>query len=242
MSKTYQAIDHNIPSTKKSNAKTGNAKIISDVTKYDSSVKTPSIQEFRNNAKNGRDIEKSTSIKLGSLELKLNEEFFLSNGLSTNDYKLKAEEMYLTAEFFGLNFLENDLGHVLFELSHELYAYNPTPDLDNDDNTAYFDIYPKYDEWKRYCIFVDNTIEYIKINFPKHSKDQESTRQMLKTNSELFPSTIIEDIYEFLLEFDLNQHKSAKIKKLLSVGLPNITEENAEKIVTLYLQNKIENL
>lgn len=225
--------------------KIGREKDISDTIKLDSTAKTPTKADFNRKAKDGVDVNDKTNVKkkiFGDYYTStLYPYFYLENGMSTEDYDNHKIYMDATEKFFGIDFYEsaNDSKKLLFEIADEAYYTGERfVGTDEADKPIYEPIQPFYDRWMTYCDFVDKIPKYVKINFPDYSHNQLRFQKQLEQSVQLYPNTIIEDIYEYLKYYSLSQHKKAKANYLSNVGLPNINKINAQKIVELLYQQE----
>jgi len=228
-----------------SNKKEGREKEISDIIKLDPTAKTPTKADFNRKAKNGVDVNDTKNVKKKIFGIDytstLHPDFYLENGMSTENYDNHKIYMDATEKFFGIDFSEsaNDSKKLLFEIADEAYYTGERfVGTDEANQPIYESIQPLYDKWMTYCDFVDKIPEYIKINFPDYSHNQLRFRKQLKQSVQLYPNTIIEDIYKYLKYYSSSQHKKAKANYLSNVGLPNINKTNAQKIVELQYQQE----
>lgn len=230
-----------------SNKKTKREKKISDVIKLDPTAKTPTKAEFDRQAKNNSDINKGTTITTNifgkDYTTTLYDFFYLNNRKSTEDYEHIEAYMDATEKFFELDFSERDnkSKKLLYEISDEAYYTGDRIIGKNEEGAPIYELIGGlYEEWKDYCTFVDNVKEYVSINFPNYDHNQQKYLDQIKKSAKLYPETILEDLYIYLNNYGLNQHKKAKADYLAQVGLPNINATNAYKIVELLYQSSKE--
>lgn len=226
-----------------SKSKSGRVIFISNVIKLDPNVKTPTKADFDNQAKNSNDIS-STQYSINKRifgKLVTSEsyhEFYLSNGKTTEDYARKALYMEATEKFFGFEFYNKK--KLLFEISCSDYYNGQTTFMeyiDGEPVPLVIDWQELYNEWIHYCKFVDNVKEYVELNFPNYSNKQLDYVELLKKSSKLYPNSIVEDLYNYLHQYGLNQHKQAKANYLAQLELPHINKVNSITITELYYQN-----
>lgn len=99
-------------------------------------------------------------------------------------------------------------------------------------------IFNSYNQWKEYCRFVDEAKLFIKNLHPNYSKFTKTEKR--KFINILEPYSFTKDIAELLDNYDLNKFKQAKIDKLLSLNLPNITDiKTATKLTELYIKQNL---
>jgi len=232
-----------------SEKKIGREKEISDVVKLDRTAKTPTKADFNREAKNGTNINVGTVVKKRifgkEVQTTLYPYFYLNNSMrfmTTEDYIEHKIYMDATEKFLGIDF--SNAKTLLFDIADKAYyTGEQCAGIDEDSKPIFEPILPLYNEWQAYCDFVDNIPEYIEINFPDYSHKQFQYREQLKQSAQLYPDTIIKNIYEYLKEYGSNQHKKAKVDYLAQIGLPNINAINAIKIVELlYQQLKYEEM
>lgn len=228
-----------------SKEKEGKRKLISNVTKLDEKIKTPTDAEFTKRDKGGLNINEFETITIGKRNYKLYQSFLLKPSerknikithwhlVSTEDYYLHSEDMQATEKFFELDFSKHKT--LLFQLAHPYYLTKDIPYLAECGCTHYFDLSILYQKWKDHCVFLDNIKSYVNLHFPNYSKSQDTGRKTMREASKLYPNTIIEDISNFLNNYQLNQIQQAKIDALKNSGLPNITEKIAKKLVEMYI-------
>lgn len=229
-----------------SNKKTKREKKISDVIKLDPNARTPTKAEFDRQAKNGNAVNNGVEIEKKVFSKKCKTTIYPSfniktdnkKGLvSTEDFANQGIYMEATKEFFGNDLDWDNSKRLLYDIScEEYYTGERITGVDEVGKPIYEELQPLYDKWKKFCEFVDNISEYVEINFPDYSHKQLQYQQQLKQSVQLYPDTIIENIYKYLKKYGVNQHKKAKSAYLAKVGLPNINATNAKKIVELFYQ------
>jgi len=226
------------------------AKLVNDVLQYKLKLKTiPSQEYFKNN-----DLYKKIIDDVYTLE-----NCKLPNGVDVEEITFQLSCLMYTEDFFELDF--SDSKKLLWELtSYEYYKVISTRDCDEcdihwvggkEDCRAYYEIYSekhgdelvevsnlnsiinKYNNWKEYCKFVDEAKYYIQTLHPNYKKLNK--KEKLEFIELLSQTQFTKDIAELLDNYHLNKFKQAKIDKLISLNLPNITDSRtAQQITELY--------
>lgn len=108
----------------------------------------------------------------------------------------------------------------------------------------------KLEKWVEFCNMIDTMVEYIKIEIPNWNKMKSKEKKiyidswkMIQKAPFMKESTNLRHFIIFLTNFGLHQHKRAKADYLISLGLPNIdNEEVALKVLEntnlFYMSNK----
>ena len=237
-----------IPTSRK---KTPREQTISDVLKLDKEIKTFNKDDYSKLKKDGMDVEKRfrqiitkaevEHLKnIGILDSTTKDEamvwktyshpIFVSNGYTTDEKEIHMQQTEL---FFGFTFDSSAEKKLLYEISDEAYMNDICDDREESLSKC-------YQNWLDYCIFVDKIKQYIYMVYSEefYSKNQNIVRDGLYEASKIFPNTFLDEICKYLQNYNLNQHKQAKIDAFLKLDLPHIyTEEIAEKFVNIYLKS-----
>ena len=133
-------------------------------------------------------------------------------------------------ELFGIN---DD--YIAKQLIHLNYSHIP-----------YLDEYKdKINTWSIYCKFVNNLIDFIQSTYTAWDKMDKKEKKAILTLHDILQNTYFRNNPEYLLEvegfiseYGLNGKKRAKKEKLISLNLPKITPQIADKLLTISSKNK----
>lgn len=103
----------------------------------------------------------------------------------------------------------------------------------------------KIDEWSSYCEFVTNLVKFIKVKYPTWDKMSKNDKRVAFTLFDIFENSYFKanqdkliEIKDFIDNYGLNGQKTAKMKKLISLNFPKMTQKIASKIVDTSIKNR----
>lgn len=213
---------------------------ISSILKFDPSIKTPDKNAYIKLAKTGKDVNTYKDEPLKQLPFtgveyigtykKYDLEYFEHNGqfYDLNEIEQQRLVMNATEEFFGLIFKDQKLLHEIADVSylHSVIGIG-------DEETMY--IQQKYSEWLEGCKIIDSIKPYIKMMYPDFDKNQQIYQKQFEELSKKVPNIrFFQVLNAFFIKYKrLNKITESKINELLLLGLPNIDQNNASKIVEM---------
>lgn len=219
--------------------------VISSILKLDPCIKTPDKNVYIKLAKSGKDVNASKDEPLQQLPFtgveyigtykKYDLEYFEHDGqfYDLNDLEKKRLLLDATQDFFGLTFIDQKL---LYGIADETYLHSVMGI--GDEETDY--IQQKYLQWVEGCKMIDSIDPYIKMTHPDFDKRQKEYRKQFEELSKKIPNVrFFYVLNAFFIKYkSLNKITEAKINELLLLGLPNIDENNAPKIVEMVYRQK----
>lgn len=219
--------------------------VISSILKLDPSIKTPDKNIYIKLAKSGKDVNAYkdeplqqlpfTGIEYTGTYKKYDLEYFEYDGQFYDLIDLEKKRLLLdaTQDFFGLTFKEQKFLH---EIADEAYLHSVIGI--GDEETEY--IQQKYLQWVERCKIIDSIEPYIKTMYPDFDKKQKTYRKQFEELSKKIPNVLFFHVLNafFSTYKSLNKITEAKINELLLLGLPNIDENNAHKIVEMVYRQK----
>ncbi len=229
-------------SNKKSRTKTEREDEITSILKLNKDVDTLTKDDFSKIKQDGNDVEeiythtlsKSVANLIGIntdkdlILVNYKNPIYVSSWMTTDDAKSLMDD---TALFFDLSCNTLAENKLLFKISNEIYTNGYRDKREGSLNVS-------YQKWKRYCSFIDKIKPYIYTIYSKkvYDKEQGKVRDSIYEASKIFKNTFLDNIIDFLQDYDLNQTKTAKVDALLELNIPHICDKKtAEHFVNIYL-------
>lgn len=218
---------------------------ISSILKFDPSIKTPDKNVYIRLVKEGIDVNAFkeepikqlpfTGVTNSGTYKRFIHEYFEHNGQFYDIAQIERKKMFMdaTEEFFGLKFGDQKL---LYEIADKAYLHSVIGI--GDEETDY--IQQKYLQWLEGCKIINSIKPYIDTMCPDFDKKQKIYRKQFEELSKQVPNiTFFHVLNAFFSTYkSLNKITEAKINELLLLGLPNIDENNAHKIVEMIYRQK----